>query len=107
MRQWSISAYANRLLLGLDELDWSDSLKEMQRNWIGDLQGIYFEVENHPEKLEVYYSSRYFFGVTYMTLAPEHELVSKITNTEQQKAVSDYIALVAQKSIKIVKLMPS
>ena len=103
MRQWSmrISAYANRLLLGLDELDWSDSLKEMQRNWIGKSTGasIYFEVENHPEKLEVFTTRPdTIFGVTYMTLAPEHELVSKITSTEQQKAVSDYIALVAQKS---------
>ena len=103
MRQWSmrISAYANRLLLGLDELDWSDSLKEMQRNWIGKSKGasIYFEVENHPEKLEVFTTRPdTIFGVTYMTLAPEHELVSKITSTEQQKAVSDYITLVAQKS---------
>ena len=78
MRQWSmrIGAYANRLLLGLDALDWSDALKEMQRNWIGKSLGasIYFEVENHPEKLEVFTTRPdTIFGVTYMTLAPEHE----------------------------------
>ena len=103
MRQWSmrIGAYANRLLLGLDALDWSDSLKEMQRNWIGKSIGasIYFEVENHLEKLEVFTTRPdTIFGVTYMTLAPEHELVKKITSPEQQKAVADYNARVAQKS---------
>ena len=103
MRQWSmrIGAYANRLLLGLDALDWSDALKEMQRNWIGKSLGasIYFEVENHPEKLEVFTTRPdTIFGVTYMTLAPEHELVKKITSPEQQKAVADYTARVAQKS---------
>ena len=103
MRQWSmrIGAYANRLLLGLDALDWSDALKEMQRNWIGKSLGasIYFEVENHSEKLEVFTTRPdTIFGVTYMTLAPEHELVKKITSPEQQKAVADYTARVAQKS---------
>ena len=103
MRQWSmrIGAYANRLLLGLDVLDWSDSLKEMQRNWIGKSKGasIYFQVKNHPEKLEVFTTRPdTIFGVTYMTLAPEHELLKKITSPEQQKAVADYTALVAQKS---------
>ena len=103
MRQWSmrIGAYANRLLLGLDALDWSDALKEMQRNWIGKSLGasIYFEVENHPEKLEVFTTRPdTIFGVTYMTLAPEHELVKKITSPEQHKAVADYTARVAQKS---------
>ena len=103
MRQWSmrIGAYANRLLLGLDELDWPDSLKEMQRNWIGKSTGasIYFEVENHPEKLEIFTTRPdTIFGVTYITLAPEHQLVSKITSPEQQKAVADYTAKVAHKS---------
>ena len=103
MRQWSmrIGAYADRLLLGLDALDWSDALKEMQRNWIGKSLGasIYFEVQNHPEKLE-FFTTRpdTIFGVTYMTLAPEHELVKKITSPEQHKAVADYTARVAQKS---------
>ena len=103
MRQWSmrISAYANRLLKGLDELDWSDSLKEMQRNWIGKSRGasIYFQIENHAETIEVFTTRPdTIFGVTYMTLAPEHELVKKITSPDQQKAVADYIDRVAHKS---------
>jgi leucyl-tRNA synthetase len=103
MQQWSmrISAYSNRLLLDLEDLDWSDALKEMQRNWIGKSVGasIYFQVENHPEKLKVFTTRPdTIFGVTYMTLAPEHELVKKITTPEQQKAVGDYILQVAQKS---------
>jgi leucyl-tRNA synthetase len=103
MRQWSmrISAYANRLLKGLDQLDWSDSLKEMQRNWIGKSKGarIYFEIKNHTEKLEVFTTRPdTIFGVTYMTLAPEHELVKKITSADRQKEVTDYVTKVAQKS---------
>ena len=103
MRQWSmrIGAYANRLLLGLDNLDWSDSIKEMQRNWIGKSTGasIYFELEKHDEKLEVFTTRPdTIFGVTYMTLAPEHELVQKITTPNQRKEVSDYIEQVSGKS---------
>ena len=103
MRQWSmrIGAYANRLLLSLDALDWSDALKEMQRNWIGKSLGasIYFEIENHPNKLEVFTTRPdTIFGVTYMTLAPEHELVKKITSHKQQKVVADYTARVEKKS---------
>ncbi len=103
MRQWSmrIGAYANRLLEGLEGLDWSDSLKEMQRNWIGKSIGasIYFELEKHDEKLEVFTTRPdTIFGVTYMTLAPEHELVKKITTSDQQKVVSNYIEQVAGKS---------
>ena len=103
MRQWSmrISAYANRLLNDLDELDWPDSLKEMQRNWIGKSRGasIYFQIENHPETIEVFTTRPdTIFGVTYITLAPENELVKKITGPDQQKAVVDYIDRVTQKS---------
>ncbi len=103
MRQWSmrIGAYANRLLLGLDGLDWSDSIKEMQRNWIGKSVGasIYFDLEKHDEKLEVFTTRPdTIFGVTYLALAPEHELVKKITTPNQQKVVSDYIEKVAGKS---------
>ena len=103
MRQWSmrIGAYANRLLKGLDSLDWTDSLKEMQRNWIGKSEGasIYFDLEHHSEKLEVYTTRPdTVFGVTYMTLAPEHELVEKITTPEQQNAVDQYIKQIAGKS---------
>ena len=103
MRQWSmrIGAYANRLLKGLDSLDWTDSLKEIQRNWIGKSVGasIYFDLEHHPEKLEVFTTRPdTVFGVTYMTLAPEHELVEKITTPEQKNAVNQYIEQVAGKS---------
>ena len=97
MRQWSmrISAYANRLLNDLDELDWPDSLKEMQRNWIGKSRGasIYFQIENSSETIKVFTTRPdTIFGVTYMTLAPEHQLIKKITSVDQQKAVADYIA---------------
>ena len=103
MRQWSmrISAYADRLLNDLDELDWPDSLKEMQRNWIGKSRGaiIYFQIENSSETIKVFTTRPdTIFGVTYMTLAPEHQLIKKITSVDQQKAVADYIDRVAQKS---------
>tara|TARA_B100001057_G_scaffold492866_1_gene586157 strand:- start:781 stop:3594 length:2814 start_codon:yes stop_codon:yes gene_type:complete len=103
MRQWSmrLGAYANRLLEDLNDLDWSDALKEMQKNWIGKSVGanIYFKIENHPEKLEVFTTRPdTVFGVSYMTLAPEHTLVKKITSVDQQKAVEGYIEKVAGKS---------
>ena len=103
MRQWSmrIGAYANRLLEGLNTLDWSDSLKEMQRNWIGKSIGasVYFEVEGHQDRLEVFTTRPdTIFGVTFMTLAPEHELVQKITTAEQRGAVENYIFEAAKKS---------
>ena len=96
MMQWSlrISAYANRLLEGLDDLDWNDSLKEMQRNWIGKSKGcsLRFDVVNHDFQLEVF-TTRIdtSFGVTYVTLAPEHELVDTLTTSDQKKAVADYV----------------
>ena len=103
MRQWSmrIGAYANRLLEGLNTLDWSDSLKEMQRNWIGKSIGasVYFEVEGHQDRLEVFTTRPdTIFGVTFMTLAPEHEVVQKITTAEQRGAVENYILEAAKKS---------
>ena len=103
MRQWSmrISAYADRLLNDLDELDWPDSLKEMQRNWIGKSRGasIYFQIENSSETIKVFTTRPdTIFGVTYMTLAPEHQLIKKITSVDQQKAVADYIDRIAHKS---------
>ena len=103
MRQWSmrISAYADRLLNDLDELDWPDSLKEMQRNWIGKSRGasIYFQIENSSETIKVFTTRPdTIFGVTYMTLAPEHPLIKKITSVDQQKAVADYIDRIAHKS---------
>ncbi|PDH45241.1 MAG: leucine--tRNA ligase, partial [Flavobacteriales bacterium MED-G15] len=103
MRQWSmrISAFANRLLEGLNQVDWPESLKEMQRNWIGKSIGasIFFQLKEHEEKLEVFTTRPdTIFGVTYMTLAPEHELVQSITTPEQRKEVEDYIVEVAGKS---------
>jgi leucyl-tRNA synthetase len=96
MMQWSlrISAYANRLLEGLDELDWNESLKEMQRNWIGKSKGcsLSFDVIDHDFQLEVF-TTRIdtSFGVTYVTLAPEHELVDTLTTADQKEAVAAYV----------------
>ncbi|RPG65027.1 MAG: leucine--tRNA ligase [Flavobacteriaceae bacterium TMED121] len=103
MTQWSmrISPFANRLLEGLDLVDWPDSLKEIQRNWIGKSIGatIFFQIKGHKNKLEVFTTRPdTLFGVTYMTLAPEHELVKSITTSEQEKAVEDYIVQVSSKS---------
>ena len=103
MRQWSmrISAYANRLLEGLNTIDWPDSLKEIQRNWIGKSIGanVYFDVEGYQDRLEVFTTRPdTIFGITFMTLAPEHELVKKITTSEQMEAVENYIFEAAKKS---------
>jgi len=103
MKQWSmrISAYAERLLQGLESLDWSDSIKEAQRNWIGKSVGasVEFKVQNHEYGIEVFTTRPdTIFGVSFMTLAPEHELVKKITTEEQQEAVEDYIAETAKRS---------
>ena len=103
MKQWSmrIGAYAERLLQGLDKIDWSDSLKEMQRNWIGKSVGakVRFQIENHPDQLEVFTTRPdTLYGVTFMTLAPELELVKAITTAEKQQAVEAYIEKSAQRS---------
>ncbi|WP_304138478.1 class I tRNA ligase family protein, partial [Mesonia mobilis] len=96
MKQWSmrISAYAERLLQGLNDIDWTDSLKESQRNWIGKSVGasVTFNVNDHQDTIEVFTTRPdTIFGVTFMTLAPEHELVSKITTPEQKEAVEAYV----------------
>jgi leucyl-tRNA synthetase len=96
MRQWSmrISAYAERLLQGLEGLDWSDSLKEIQRNWIGKSTGasIFFEVDGHNEKLEVFTTRPdTIFGASFMVLAPEHELVADITTNAQKTQIETYV----------------
>ena len=96
MRQWflSITAYAERLLNDLNTLEWSDSMKEMQRNWIGKSEGasIRFQLENHPEFIEVFTTRPdTIFGVDFLTLAPEHELVAKITTAECKDKVESYI----------------
>ncbi len=103
MTQWSmrISAYAERLLQGLETIDWSESIKESQRNWIGKSVGasVTFNVKNHDAVIEVFTTRPdTIFGVTFMTLAPEHELVAKITTPEQKAAVDAYIEATAKRS---------
>ena len=96
MRQWSmrISAYAERLLEGLDMVDWNESIKEVQRNWIGKSVGasIQFAIEGHSAHIEVFTTRPdTVFGVSFMTLAPEHELVAAITTDEYRDKVQAYI----------------
>ncbi|GGB69200.1 leucine--tRNA ligase [Flavobacterium suaedae] len=120
MKQWSmrISAYAERLLQGLDTIDWTESLKESQRNWIGKSVGasVLFKVkqsvsqkdmvdylvtgdDTSEDVIEVFTTRPdTIFGVTFMTLAPEHELVAKITTPEQKAAVEQYIEATAKRS---------
>jgi len=120
MTQWSmrISAYAERLLQGLDSIDWTESLKESQRNWIGKSVGasVTFKVkdsefernavdyilsgdETNDHVIEVFTTRPdTIFGVTFMTLAPEHDLVAKITTPEQKQAVEAYVEATAKRS---------
>ncbi|WP_278034680.1 leucine--tRNA ligase [Flavobacterium nitratireducens] len=110
MTQWSmrISAYAERLLQGLDSIDWSESIKESQRNWIGKSVGAMVTFKVRSQELEVrseelkidVFTTRpdTIFGVTFMTLAPEHELVAQITTPEQKEAVEAYIEKTAKRS---------
>lgn len=103
MTQWSmrISAYAERLLQGLNDIDWSESIKESQRNWIGKSVGalVTFNVKDHKEVIEVFTTRPdTIFGVTFMTLAPEHPLVAEITTPEQKTAVEEYIEKTAKRS---------
>ena len=108
MTQWSmrISAYAERLLQGLETIDWSESIKESQRNWIGKSVGamVSFNVlpstnSQQPSTISVFTTRPdTIFGVTFMTLAPEHELVSQITTTEQKVEVEAYIEKTAKRS---------
>ena len=104
LRQWQlkIPVYAERLLADLELVDWPESIKEMQRNWIGRSEGaeVDFQVDNHAEKTIRVYTTRpdTLFGATYMVLAPEHELVSLITTEEHRKAVEAYILAASRKS---------
>ena len=109
MMQWSmrITAYAQRLIDGLESLDWTDAIKEQQRNWIGRSEGasVRFEVESEvlaaDEKLEIeVFTTRpdTIFGVSYMTLAPEHEYVSRITTNEFKAAVQQYVEQTKKRS---------
>lgn len=108
MTQWSmrISAYAERLLQGLETIDWSESIKDSQRNWIGKSVGasVKFSVfgsslSEQPTSIEVFTTRPdTIFGVTFMTLAPEHELVNHITTPEQKAAVEAYVEATAKRS---------
>ncbi len=105
MTQWQlrVSAYAGRLLEGLDRLDWTDSLKEMQRNWIGRSEGaeMVFKVECDGAEHDVtIFTTRAdtVFGVTFMVLAPESEWVEKLTSASQKKAVEAYLEEVKKKT---------
>ena len=103
MKQWSmrIGAYAERLLEGLNQLDWPESLKEMQRNWIGKSIGanVRFDIQNHKGEIEVFTTRPdTLFGVTFMTLAPEHPLVDIIVSDEQKTEVAAYVEASAKRS---------
>jgi leucyl-tRNA synthetase len=103
MRQWflRITAYADRLLNDLDTIDWTDALKEQQRNWIGRSEGasINFKLDGHDDIIEVF-STRpdTIFGATFMVLAPEHELVAKITTADQKEEIEKYIEYAGKRS---------
>ena len=105
MTQWQlrVSAYAGRLLEDLEDLDWTDSLKDMQRNWIGKSQGaeMNFKVSNGVEEYDMtIFTTRAdtVFGVTFMVLAPESEWVEKLTTPEQKEAVEEYLAMAKKKT---------
>lgn len=96
MKQWllRITAYSDRLLNGLEKIEWSDSLKDIQRNWIGKSIGgaIQFSIQNHGASIEVFTTRPdTIFGATFMVLAPEHELVNAITSPAQQEEVHAYV----------------
>ncbi len=103
LRQWvlKITAYAEQLLAGLDDLDWPESVKTMQRNWIGRSQGanVRFQLANREGVLEVYTTRPdTLFGATYMVIAPEHPLTDALTTPEQKAAVDEYRRQAALKS---------
>jgi leucyl-tRNA synthetase len=103
MKQWSmrITAYAQRLLDGLQKIDWPQPLKDSQTNWIGRSEGamVSFEVQDHDASIEVFTTRPdTIFGVSFMTLAPEHDLVSKITTAEQKEAVDAYVLSTSKRS---------
>lgn len=103
MRQWClrISAYAPRLLDGLDTLDWSDSLKEIQRYWIGRSEGaeVHFALKNSNDKIEVFTTRPdTMFGVTFMVVAPESELLPSLTHPDYQAPVEAYLEVVKNRS---------
>ena len=104
MRQWSlrITAYAQRLVDGLNEVDWSDSLKEIQRNWIGRSEGaaVWFPLADNSDTAFEIFTTRpdTIFGVTFMVLCPEHEMISAITTPQQRAEVEQYVAWAKNRS---------
>ncbi len=103
MKQWSlrITAYAQRLLDGLEKIDWPEPLKDIQKNWIGRSEGasIFFEIDRIDTKLEIFTTRPdTIFGTTFMVLAPEHEIVPEITTAEYQKEVDDYVCWAKNRS---------
>ncbi|MDR0510667.1 MAG: leucine--tRNA ligase [Rikenellaceae bacterium] len=103
MTQWFIrvTAYAERLLAGLDNLEWSDSLKEIQRNWIGRSEGaqMFFDIAGRDEKLEIFTTRPdTIFGVTFMVVAPEHEYVPLLTTEQNREAVEQYLEQTKKRS---------
>ncbi len=103
MRQWmlKITAYADRLIDDLDLVDWPESVKDMQRNWIGRSKGaeVSFAVENHDANIAVFTTrADTMFGVSYIVMAPEHKLVADITTPEQKAAVDAYLKEIEHKS---------
>jgi len=96
MRQWSlrITAYADRLISGLDTIDWSDSIKDMQKNWIGKSKGasVKFKLKNDNDEIEIFTTRPdTIFGVNFMVLAPEHKLVKQLTTDDKKEKVKVYI----------------
>ena len=106
MKQWllRVTAYAQRMLDGLEALDWSESLKEIQRNWIGRSEGaqVFFDVETaagEVRKLEIFTTRPdTIFGVTFMVIAPEHEWLADLTTDEQRAAVEEYVEQTKKRS---------
>lgn len=103
MKQWmlKITAYADRLLEDLDDLDWPESIKEMQRNWIGRSEGahVHFTIDGYDDTFTVFTTRPdTLFGATYAVLAPEHPFVEKITTAEQKEAVEAYLDQIKSKS---------
>lgn len=103
MKQWSlrITAYSDRLLSGLEDVDWSDALKEMQKNWIGKSKGasVNFEIQGSEQSLVVFTTRPdTLFGVSFMVLCPEHEQLEQLTTDTQKKDVAEYIAKVKHRT---------
>ena len=103
MKQWllRVTAYAQRMLDGLERLEWSDSLKEIQRNWIGRSEGaqVFFDIKDSARKLEIFTTRPdTIFGVTFMVIAPEHEWVGELTTPDNKAAVEEYICQAKKRS---------